>query len=291
MAALGTAGSGSAAVSARPIANAGETPAVTQAGRPGPLHVQPGGLSPSGSLSSRPDLTNSAPTSLSLLLCPRYLGKWEQRKDTILSLQRWTNLATHALPGACELQRKQHERVLYRATTGVGFLCKSLGRVSDVQGSPVLPSLSAPQPRPPGGHADGLLPKLLHDLPDPGQVGLAEREVALRGAHVVADHAVLGGGGEALGLGRDHVFARIQEAPVIPVAGCEEKPGRLRAVLVYTNTRGRFQGCPGGEPRRPAVDPEPAEEAPNAFWRPRPVPLVEVAIIGLTRRGWGARHP
>lgn len=69
-------------------------------GSPGPSTCSQENLSRVAPSAPRVDLANSAPTSLSLLLCPTYLEKWEQRKENILSLQRWTNLATHALPGA-----------------------------------------------------------------------------------------------------------------------------------------------------------------------------------------------
>lgn len=106
---------------------------------------------------------------------------------------------------------------------GSGPTGRGLGRASRAGRSPTLPPLPAPQLRPPGWQADGLLPELLHDLSDPGQVGFAEREVAPRGPHVVADHAGLGGRGETFRLSCDHILSRVQEAPVIPIAGCEKE--------------------------------------------------------------------
>lgn len=97
------------------------------------------------------------------------------------------------------------------------------------RGSPTLPPLSSSQLQAPGGEVDRLLPKRLHDFSYPSQVCLAEYEVTPSGSHVVADHAVLGGGDKALCLCGDHVFTRVQEAPVIPIAGWEEKAGDLRA--------------------------------------------------------------
>lgn len=98
-------------------------------------------------------------------------------------------------------------------------------------GSPALSSLPAPQLQSPGWQADRLLPELLHDLSDPGQVGFAEREVAACGPHVVADHAVLGGRGETFRLGCDRILSGVQEAPVIPIAGCEKQAEGFRAAL------------------------------------------------------------
>lgn len=114
---------------------------------------------------------------------------------------------------------------------GGGLICRGPGQVLSVGRSPALSSLPPPQLQPPGWQADGLLPELFHDLPDPRQVGFAECEVALSGPHVIADHAVLGGGGEPFRLGCDHILSGVQEAPVIPIAGCEEKGGEFRAVL------------------------------------------------------------
>lgn len=107
-----------AATSAVPIANAEETPAVTQAGKPWPLHAQPGGPEPRVAPSAPGvHLANSVPSSPSLLLCPRYLEKW---KENILSLQHRINLqCTPPTPQMLlELQRKQLERVLYRLLLG-----------------------------------------------------------------------------------------------------------------------------------------------------------------------------
>lgn len=83
-----------------------------------------------------------------------------------------------------------------------------------------LPPLPPPRPlpQPARRQAQGLLPKLPHDLLDPRQVGLGDGEVAAGGPHVVAHLAGLGGGGVALGLDAHHVLARVEEAPVIPVS-------------------------------------------------------------------------
>lgn len=68
-----------------------------------------------------------------------------------------------------------------------GLICRGPGHDSRVGGHP-LSRLSAPQLQPPGWQADrAAFSELLHDLSDPGQVGFAEREVALRGPHVIAD--------------------------------------------------------------------------------------------------------
>lgn len=102
------------------------------------------------------------------------------------------------------------------------FNLQGSGHDSRVGRSPALSSLPPLQLQPPGWQADGLLSELLHDLSDPGQVGFAEREVALRGPHVIANHAVLSGRGETFCLGCDHILSRVEEAPVIPVAGCSD---------------------------------------------------------------------
>lgn len=112
-----------------------------------------------------------------------------------------------------------------------GLICRGPGHDSSVGRSPALSSFPPPQLQPPGWQADGLLPELLHDLSDPGQVGFAECEVALCGPHVIADYAVLGGRGETFCLGRDHVLSGVQKAPVIPITGCEKKAGEVRAAL------------------------------------------------------------
>lgn len=117
-----------------------------------------------------------------------------------------------------------------------GLICRGPGHDSRVGRSPALSSLPPLQLQPPGWQADGLLSELLHDLSDPGQVGFAEREVALRGPHVIANHAVLSGRGETFCLGCDHILSRVEEAPVIPVAGCEKKTGELRAVPSNNDT-------------------------------------------------------
>lgn len=87
---------------------------------------------------------------------------------------------------------------------------------------PPLPS-PRPLPQPPRRQAQGLLPKLPHDLLDPGQVGLGDGEVAAGGPHVVAHLAGLGGGSVALGLDAHHVLARVEETPVIPISSWRGK--------------------------------------------------------------------
>lgn len=155
----------------------------------------------------------------------------QQNYSKLSALPLGTSLATHTFSQAfLNFRENNRERVLYRATTRGGLICRGPGPVSSVGRSPALPSLPPPQLQPPGWQADGLLPELFHDLPDPGQVGFAEGEVALRGTHVIADHAVLGGRGESFRLGSDHVLAGVQEAPVIPIAGCEEKGREFRAI-------------------------------------------------------------
>lgn len=124
-------------------------------------------------------------------------------------------------------------------------LCGSQTGLQGPGGSPTLSSLPPPQLQPPGWQADGLLPKLLHDLSDPGHVGFAKCEVTPCGPHVIANHAVLGGCSEAFGLCCDHILSRVQEAPVIPIVGCgKENQGRLRAALANAN--------PASPPPRPA---------------------------------------
>lgn len=59
----------------------------------------------------------------------------------------------------------------------------------------------------------------LHDLPDAGQVGAAQREVAAGGPHLVAHFALLADHAVALGPRRHAVLARVQQAPVVPVCG------------------------------------------------------------------------
>ena len=137
----------------------------------------------------------------------------------------------HAFSQAFVNYREKQQGVLYGATTGGGLICKGPGQASSVGTSPALPSLPPAQFQPPGWQADGLLPKLFHDLPDPGQVGFAESEVTPCGPHVVADHAVLGGRGEPFRFGRDHVLPGVQEAPVVPIAGCEKKAGNSEVLF------------------------------------------------------------
>lgn len=78
------------------------------------------------------------------------------------------------------------------------------------RGSPTLPPFPSPQFQAPGGQADRLLPKCLHDFSYPSQVGLGECEVTPSSSHVIANHACLGGGDKAFRLGCDHIFARVQ---------------------------------------------------------------------------------
>lgn len=168
-------------------------------------------------------------TSLPLLLCPSYLDKWEQRNYP-KSPAGGQPCSAHILPALHELQRKQQGVSPLWSYNQGSLICRGPGHDSRVGRSPALSSLPPPQLQPPGWQADGLLSELLHDLSDPGQVGFAEREVALRGPHVIADHAVLSGRGETFCLGCDHILSRVEEAPVIPIAGCEKETGELRAV-------------------------------------------------------------
>lgn len=131
--------------------------------------------------------------------------------------------------------------------------------------SPSLPPPSSPQLQPAGWQAERLLPKFLHDLPDPGQVGFAQREVAASGPHVVANHAVLCRCREAFCLGRHYVLSRVQEAPVIPVAGCGERT-RAAQSGSFQYRHQEWPPCPGGAPRRRA--PAPTLQVLNVFWKP-----------------------
>lgn len=135
------------------------------------------------------------------------------------------------LPGLLESQRKQQGASPLWSYSQSGLICRGPEHDSRVARSPTLSSLPPPQLLPPGGQADRLLAELLHDLSDSGQVGFAEREVAPRGPHIIADHAVPGRRGETFCLGCDHILTRVQEAPVIPITGCEKKAGELRAAL------------------------------------------------------------
>lgn len=116
--------------------------------------------------------------------------------------------------------------------------------------SPLLP-LPGPLPEPAHGQADGLLPKLPHDLLDPRQVGFGDGEVAPGRPHVVADFAGLGGGGVALRLHAHHVFPRVEKAPVIPIGSWWEKrwfSGQWPLLLedgVYKNTEMPVCGLDG----------------------------------------------
>lgn len=108
------------------------------------------------------------PTSLSLLPCPSYLDKREQRKENILS--------PRALPLEPALQYRpspRPSRITEKTTVSESstelrpawFNLQGSGCVSSVggQGSPALSSLPAPQLQSPGWQADRLLPELLHD--------------------------------------------------------------------------------------------------------------------------------
>lgn len=90
----------------------------------------------------------------------------------------------------------------------------------------------------------------MHDLSDPGQVGFAESEVALSGPHVIANHAVLGGRGETFRLGCDNILSGVQEAPVIPVTGCEKKQRNSEQLLSNAETTSPVIPQPAPWPER-----------------------------------------
>lgn len=155
--------------------------------------------------------------------------------------------------------------------TGGGLICGGLGCVSSAGRCPSLPSLPPPELQPPGWQADRLLPELLHDLSDPGQVGLAESEVALSGPHVIANHAVLGGRGETFRLGCDNVLSGVQEAPVIPVTGCEKKQRHSEPLFSNAETT---------SPVIPRPAPGQRETRRQAVWTSSPCSCKSVMHLG-----------
>lgn len=144
----------SAAMSTVPFANALMNLDVTQTGRPGFPSWTASGHTPF--LESQTDSMNSlTATGLSLLLCPRYLDKLEQRgkrNSELPTLPFGTSQAMQSCSQvSLELQLKQHGEPATELLLEWILFAQSGACLKCPRGSPTLPPFSSPQLQAPGG--------------------------------------------------------------------------------------------------------------------------------------------